>query len=107
MDVAGIDPTINVHAVITDLSLADGVAIVGSLNAAALASRAAASSAAAQSAADSITTVTNNTVTNVYQAPASEASVIQWLDRNLPQIIENYTPVMGERDFNRKVRAVR
>lgn len=107
MDVAGIDPTINVHAVITDLSLADGVAIVGSLNAAALASRAAASSAAAQSAADSITTVTNNSVTNVYQAPASEASVIQWLDRNLPQIIENYTPVMGERDFNRKVRAVR
>ena len=107
MDVAGIDPTINVHAVITDLSLADGVAIVGGLNAAALASRAAASSAAAQSAADSITTVTNNSVTNVYQAPASEASVIQWLDRNLPQIIENYTPVMGERDFNRKVRAVR
>lgn len=107
MDVAGIDPTINVHAVITDLSLADGVAIVGSLNAAALASRAAASTAAAQSAADSITTVTNNSVTNVYQAPASEASVIQWLDRNLPQIIENYTPVMGERDFNRKVRAVR
>lgn len=31
--------------------------------------------------------------------------VVQWLDRNLPQIIADYTPVMGDRDFKRKVRA--
>ena len=32
-------------------------------------------------------------------------AVLQWLDRNLPYIIQNYTPTMTDRDFNRKVRA--
>ena len=38
---------------------------------------------------------------------ASDGSyaVVEWLDRNLPGIIENYTPTMTDRDFKRKVRA--
>lgn len=32
-------------------------------------------------------------------------AVLQWLDQNLPYIIQNYTPTMTDRDFNRKVRA--
>ena len=32
-------------------------------------------------------------------------AVLQWLERNLPYIIENYTPTMTDRDFKRKVRA--
>ena len=32
-------------------------------------------------------------------------AVLQWLDQNLPYIIENYTPTMTDRDFKRKVRA--
>lgn len=30
--------------------------------------------------------------------------VIAWLDANMPEIISRYTPVMGERDFDRAVR---
>ncbi len=38
---------------------------------------------------------------------ASDGSyaVLEWLDRNLPDIIETYTPTMTDRDFKRKVRA--
>ena len=50
-------PTLDIKAVITEVSLADGVSIMGSIEAAALASRAAASSAAAQSAASNAGTV--------------------------------------------------
>ncbi len=35
---------------------------------------------------------------------SSGESVIAWLAANLPAIIEEFTPVMGERDFGRKVR---
>ena len=35
---------------------------------------------------------------------SSGESVIAWLAANLPSIIEEFTPVMGERDFGRKVR---
>ena len=35
---------------------------------------------------------------------ASGESVIAWLAANLPAIIADYTPVMGEKDFGRKVR---
>lgn len=74
------------------------------------AASAARSSLAAANAATGLrtaTTVTNSSVTNVYQSSASETAVIQWLGRNLPQIIENYTPTISDRDFGRKVRAVR
>ena len=50
-------PTLGIKAVITEVSLADGVSIMGNLEAAALASRAAVSSAAAQSAASNAGTV--------------------------------------------------
>lgn len=38
---------------------------------------------------------------------ASDGSyaVLEWLDRNLPSIIEDYTPTMTDREFKRKVRA--
>ena len=34
----------------------------------------------------------------------SADAVIEWLGRNLPSIIAEFTPVMGESDFGRKVR---
>lgn len=34
----------------------------------------------------------------------SAAAVISWLENNLPAIISEFTPVMGESDFGRKVR---
>ena len=33
-------------------------------------------------------------------------AVIAWLDRNLPTIIREYTPVTLERDLDRHIRAV-
>ena len=100
-------PTLPINAVITDVSMADGVQLITASEAASLSASAARSSLAAANAASGLTTVTNSSVTNVYQSSASEASVIQWLGRNLPQIIENYTPTISDRDFSRKVRAVR
>lgn len=38
------------------------------------------------------------------QQPPAESAVVAWLDANLPRIISEYTPVMGERDFGRAVR---
>lgn len=39
------------------------------------------------------------------QSRSSETSqIIQWLAANLPAIIEQYTPVMGESDFDRRAR---
>lgn len=99
---AGIDPTVNVKAVITELSAANGLAV----DPIAVSADAAASYAAACSASAALPATASST-TNVYQVQQSgaEDAVVQWLDRNLPQIIANYTPVIGERDFNRKVRA--
>ena len=35
---------------------------------------------------------------------ADAAAVIGWLSQNLPGIISDYTPVMGQKTFDRKVR---
>lgn len=100
-------PTLPINAVITDVAMADGVQLISASEAASLSASAARSSAAAANAATGLASVTNSSVTNVYQSSASEASVIQWLGKNLPQIIENYTPTISDRDFGRKVRSVR
>ncbi len=82
-------PTINVKAVVTEVALADGVTIMGSLEAASLASRAAASSAAANAAA---LTIRGDVVRQQYVSEAGSTAVIQWLEKNLPGIIGENSP---------------
>lgn len=43
---------------------------------------------------------------DVERAGGDVASVIAWLDRNLPAIIQRYTPVTLERDLDRHIRTV-
>ena len=43
---------------------------------------------------------------DVERAGDDVASVIAWLDRNLPAIIQRYTPVTLERDLDRHIRTV-
>ena len=38
------------------------------------------------------------------EADGGGSEVIAWLSRNLPAIIADCTPVMGEKEFGRKVR---
>lgn len=41
---------------------------------------------------------------NALSASAGQSDVIEWLARNLPAIISQYTPVMGQKEFGRMAR---
>lgn len=41
---------------------------------------------------------------NALSASAGQSNVIEWLARNLPAIISQYTPVMGQKEFGRMAR---
>lgn len=56
------------------------------------------------SAVEGVESVASMRVQTARDRGGSQGDVTEWLDRNLPRIIERYTPVMGYDDFGRMAR---